>query len=237
MHSPLQRCNVTYMTHAHRCVVTSLLPTNPPNSTSPQPLSRAPRTAMSSCPGTRWPARGSVIEVPSGGSQQCVPARICPRSSPPWRSFSACPPVVAVTTALARPARSPPTAPTRSSTRMRPGLGLGLVPEHGQGRRQLQQRPHRRAGLLDQRRPGPAASTTKFQTAISAKKGAPDVVMLEADQLVGFEIQDALVDLAPFGADYGEEELQRGRLEGRLAGHGRLRHPGRRRSDGPDLPH
>jgi multiple sugar transport system substrate-binding protein len=41
----------------------------------------------------------------------------------------------------------------------------------------------------------------KFQTAISAKKGAPDVVMLETDQLVGFEIQDALVDLAPFGAD------------------------------------
>ncbi|GIE99362.1 ABC transporter substrate-binding protein [Paractinoplanes rishiriensis] len=41
----------------------------------------------------------------------------------------------------------------------------------------------------------------KFQTAISAKKGAPDVVMLETDQLVGFEIQDALVDLAPFGAN------------------------------------
>ena len=40
----------------------------------------------------------------------------------------------------------------------------------------------------------------KFQTAISAKKGAPDVIMLESDQLVGFEIQDALVDLAPFGA-------------------------------------
>jgi multiple sugar transport system substrate-binding protein len=40
----------------------------------------------------------------------------------------------------------------------------------------------------------------KFQTAISAKKGAPDVIMLEADQLVGFEIQDALVDLAPYGA-------------------------------------
>ncbi len=41
----------------------------------------------------------------------------------------------------------------------------------------------------------------KFQTAISAKKGAPDVIMLETEQLVGFEIQDALVDLAPFGAD------------------------------------
>ena len=41
----------------------------------------------------------------------------------------------------------------------------------------------------------------KFQTAISAKKGAPDVIMLEADQLVGFEIQGALVDLSQFGAD------------------------------------
>jgi ABC-type glycerol-3-phosphate transport system substrate-binding protein len=41
----------------------------------------------------------------------------------------------------------------------------------------------------------------KFQTAIAAKKGAPDVIMLEADQLVGFEIQDALVDLSPYGAN------------------------------------
>jgi multiple sugar transport system substrate-binding protein len=41
----------------------------------------------------------------------------------------------------------------------------------------------------------------KFQTAISANKGAPDVIMLEADQLTGFEIQKALVDLAPFGAN------------------------------------
>jgi multiple sugar transport system substrate-binding protein len=40
----------------------------------------------------------------------------------------------------------------------------------------------------------------KFQTAISAKKGAPDVIMLEAEQLVGFEIQKGLVDLAPYGA-------------------------------------
>ena len=40
----------------------------------------------------------------------------------------------------------------------------------------------------------------KFQTTIAAKKGAPDVIMLEADQLPGFEIQDALVDLSPYGA-------------------------------------
>jgi multiple sugar transport system substrate-binding protein len=41
----------------------------------------------------------------------------------------------------------------------------------------------------------------KFQTAISARKGAPDVIMLEADQLVGFEIQGALVDLSQYGAN------------------------------------
>jgi multiple sugar transport system substrate-binding protein len=46
-----------------------------------------------------------------------------------------------------------------------------------------------------------APQYAKFQTAISAKKGAPDVIMLEADQLVGFEIQDALVDLTPYGAN------------------------------------
>jgi ABC-type glycerol-3-phosphate transport system substrate-binding protein len=45
-----------------------------------------------------------------------------------------------------------------------------------------------------------APEYAKFQTAISAKKGAPDVIMLEADQLVGFEIQGALVDLSGFGA-------------------------------------
>lgn len=46
-----------------------------------------------------------------------------------------------------------------------------------------------------------APEYAKFQTAISAGKGAPDVVMLEADQLPGFEIQKALVDLAPYGAN------------------------------------
>jgi multiple sugar transport system substrate-binding protein len=46
-----------------------------------------------------------------------------------------------------------------------------------------------------------APEYAKFQTAISAKKGAPDVIMLEADQLPGFEIQGALVDLSPYGAN------------------------------------
>jgi multiple sugar transport system substrate-binding protein len=41
----------------------------------------------------------------------------------------------------------------------------------------------------------------KFQTAIAAGKGAPDVIMLEADQLIGFEIQKAIVDLSKYGAN------------------------------------
>ncbi|MEV0150709.1 MULTISPECIES: extracellular solute-binding protein [unclassified Nonomuraea] len=46
-----------------------------------------------------------------------------------------------------------------------------------------------------------APEYAKFQTAIAAKKGAPDVIMLESDQLVGFEIQDALVDISAYGAN------------------------------------
>lgn len=42
---------------------------------------------------------------------------------------------------------------------------------------------------------------TKVQTAISAKKGLPDVVMLEADHLASYTIQDALVDLTEYGAN------------------------------------
>jgi multiple sugar transport system substrate-binding protein len=46
-----------------------------------------------------------------------------------------------------------------------------------------------------------APEYAKLQTAVSAGKGAPDVVMLEADQLTGFEIQHALVDLSKYGAN------------------------------------
>jgi multiple sugar transport system substrate-binding protein len=42
---------------------------------------------------------------------------------------------------------------------------------------------------------------TKVQTAISAAKGLPDVVMLEADHLSSYEIQNALVDISKYGAD------------------------------------
>lgn len=39
----------------------------------------------------------------------------------------------------------------------------------------------------------------KFQTAVAAGKGAPDVVMLEADRIPTFQAQDALVDLKDLG--------------------------------------
>jgi multiple sugar transport system substrate-binding protein len=39
----------------------------------------------------------------------------------------------------------------------------------------------------------------KFQTAVSAGSGAPDVVMLEADRIPTFQVQDALADLTDLG--------------------------------------
>lgn len=49
----------------------------------------------------------------------------------------------------------------------------------------------------------------KFQTAISSGTGAPDVIMLEADRIPTYQIQDALVDISDYGYDqvqdnYGE---------------------------------
>jgi multiple sugar transport system substrate-binding protein len=49
----------------------------------------------------------------------------------------------------------------------------------------------------------------KFQTAISAGTGAPDVVMVEMDRIPTFQIQNALVDISDFGyaevkENYGE---------------------------------
>ena len=41
----------------------------------------------------------------------------------------------------------------------------------------------------------------KFQTAITAGTGAPDVVMVESDRIPTFQIQDALVDISGFGYD------------------------------------
>ena len=50
----------------------------------------------------------------------------------------------------------------------------------------------------------------KFQTAVSAKKGAPDVVMLEADHLTNFEIQGALVDISKYGANKVKSNFSEG---------------------------
>ncbi|MEU5872840.1 extracellular solute-binding protein [Glycomyces sp. NPDC047369] len=41
----------------------------------------------------------------------------------------------------------------------------------------------------------------KFQTAISAGTGAPDVIMVEADRIPTFQIQGALVDIKKYGYD------------------------------------
>jgi multiple sugar transport system substrate-binding protein len=46
-----------------------------------------------------------------------------------------------------------------------------------------------------------APEYTKFQTAIASGKGAPDVIMLEDEQLTGFELQKGLVNLVPYGAN------------------------------------
>ncbi|MGN6324326.1 ABC transporter substrate-binding protein [Pseudolysinimonas sp.] len=50
----------------------------------------------------------------------------------------------------------------------------------------------------------------KFQTAVSAKKGAPDVVMLEADHLSNYVIQDALVDISKYGANNVKKNFSEG---------------------------
>lgn len=39
----------------------------------------------------------------------------------------------------------------------------------------------------------------KFQTAISAGTGAPDVIMIEADRIPTFQVQEAIVDISDFG--------------------------------------
>ena len=51
---------------------------------------------------------------------------------------------------------------------------------------------------------------TKVQTAISAKKGLADVVMLEADRLSSFSVQNALVDLTPYGANDVKSKFSEG---------------------------
>ncbi|WP_298325993.1 extracellular solute-binding protein [Haloactinopolyspora sp.] len=50
----------------------------------------------------------------------------------------------------------------------------------------------------------------KFQTAIAAGTGAPDVIMIEADRIPTFQIQDALVDIREYGYDEVADDYSEG---------------------------
>jgi multiple sugar transport system substrate-binding protein len=50
----------------------------------------------------------------------------------------------------------------------------------------------------------------KFQTAITAGTGAPDVIMVEADRIPTFQIQEALVDIREYGYDEVEADYSEG---------------------------
>jgi multiple sugar transport system substrate-binding protein len=50
----------------------------------------------------------------------------------------------------------------------------------------------------------------KFQTAISAGTGAPDVIMLEADRIPNYVVQNALVDISDFGYEDVKDNFSEG---------------------------
>lgn len=50
----------------------------------------------------------------------------------------------------------------------------------------------------------------KFQTAISAGSGAPDVMMVEADRIPTFQVQEALVDLSDLGYEDVKDNFSEG---------------------------
>ncbi len=50
----------------------------------------------------------------------------------------------------------------------------------------------------------------KFQTAITAGTGAPDVIMIEADRIPTFQIQEALVDISDYGLDEVRDDYSDG---------------------------
>ena len=72
----------------------------------------------------------------------------------------------------------------------------------------------------------------KFQTAISAGTGAPDVIMVEADRIPTFQIQGALVDIKQYGFDAVKANYSEGAWKDVSVGDAGLRRPGRRRPDG-----
>lgn len=50
----------------------------------------------------------------------------------------------------------------------------------------------------------------KFQTAITAGTGAPDVIMIEADRIPTFQVQEAIVDIADFGYEDAKDNYSEG---------------------------
>ncbi len=50
----------------------------------------------------------------------------------------------------------------------------------------------------------------KFQTAITAGTGAPDVIMIEADRIPTFQIQEGIVDISDYGYDDVKDDYSEG---------------------------
>ena len=50
----------------------------------------------------------------------------------------------------------------------------------------------------------------KFQTAITAGTGAPDVIMIEADRIPTFQVQEAIVDISDFGYEDVKDDYSEG---------------------------
>ena len=110
-------------------------------------------------------------------------------------------------------------------------------PNMAERRRQLQREPHGRADLLDQRRRRATTSTPSSRRRSRRARVLPTSSCSRPTGCRSFAIQNALVDLTPYGADDVKGNFSDGRLEGRLAGRQGLRHSRRRRPDGHDLPH
>lgn len=57
---------------------------------------------------------------------------------------------------------------------------------------------------------GGATAYNKYQTAISAGKGLPDIIMVEADHLPTYEIQGAIIDISKYGANRVKDNFSAG---------------------------
>ena len=76
----------------------------------------------------------------------------------------------------------------------------------------------------------------KFQTAVTAGTGAPDVVMIEADRIASFQVQNALVDLRDSATKDVKDNYSEGAWKDISVGNGVYGASDRRRADGDDLP-